>query len=353
MSRLAVDLTGYCPGKALGFNVYAKHILEGLVFSLSDGDELDVFVSPQAYEELAAVVVQSRLNFKPVRLAGYSYLRFIFSLLFLPFANYDCVLYPANFCPVLSRAKVVLVVHDLVHISAPGSFSWLKLRLKSILFFVSIRRADAIISISKFTSDSLYSRYFIPSRIIRNAVSFDRCVTKGVDTPSLIWPTSMAAHKNIEAGLKALGYFLDTRPDFKVYITGNWNVEEFVNSVHPSIVVLGFLERSDFNNLFRASSCIFLPSVYEGFGLPYIESALAGKYLVCSDISASRELFGESYNDSVSWISEPYDFDSICQALAEIPDDVHLYSFFSDFDGSVFSTEFFGQEYLSVMKDLL
>jgi glycosyltransferase involved in cell wall biosynthesis len=62
-------------------------------------------------------------------------------------------------------------------------------------------------------------------------------------------------------------------------------------------------------DLFRVSDVMFMPSHYEGFGMPILEAGLAGVMVVCTEVPAAKEIGGEDVTL----------FDAACQP-AEVAD---------------------------------
>jgi glycosyltransferase involved in cell wall biosynthesis len=61
---------------------------------------------------------------------------------------------------------------------------------------------------------------------------------------------------------------------------------------HPDrIERLGYVE--DLASLYRGAGCFFMPSRYEGFGLPCLEAMACGAPVVAFDNSSLREVIGE------------------------------------------------------------
>ncbi|MGA3169812.1 MAG: glycosyltransferase [Chthoniobacteraceae bacterium] len=56
-----------------------------------------------------------------------------------------------------------------------------------------------------------------------------------------------------------------------------------------SVTLAGDLPPSEVNRHFAETSCVVLPSHYEGFGLPLVEALSHGKPVICSDIPPFRE----------------------------------------------------------------
>lgn len=51
----------------------------------------------------------------------------------------------------------------------------------------------------------------------------------------------------------------------------------------------GYVSEEEMDRLYRKSTVVVMPSVYEGFGLPLSEAASRGKHVICSDIPVFRE----------------------------------------------------------------
>jgi len=70
--------------------------------------------------------------------------------------------------------------------------------------------------------------------------------------------------------------------------------------------ILPFLKRQDLQEIYKICDILFFPSIYEGFGLPLLESMKCGLPIVSSDNSSIPEIVGNSAilhkkNDHVSF----------------------------------------------------
>ena len=68
-------------------------------------------------------------------------------------------------------------------------------------------------------------------------------------------------------------------------------------------------------NMYRRSKVFAYPSVYEGFGIPLIESLALGIPVVCADVPVFHEVSG-----GLAVFFDPYDVDDIAEKLKEALD---------------------------------
>ena len=86
-------------------------------------------------------------------------------------------------------------------------------------------------------------------------------------------------------------------------------IEEF--TIHA-----GMVSQEDLVNFYNLADLFVLPSLYEGFGLPVLESLACGTPVVCSNTSSLPEVGGK-----VAKYFDPEDASSIARALENSIDD--------------------------------
>ncbi|MGU3495265.1 glycosyltransferase family 4 protein [Xanthobacteraceae bacterium A53D] len=69
----------------------------------------------------------------------------------------------------------------------------------------------------------------------------------------------------------------------------------------------------------RGAKAVVFPSLYEGFGLPVLESMLLGTPVITSDIGATKEIAGDA-----ALLVDPYDTGSIAMAMREMDQNAEL-----------------------------
>lgn len=74
---------------------------------------------------------------------------------------------------------------------------------------------------------------------------------------------------------------------------------------------LGFLPAEELPLLYSGARLFVFPSLYEGFGLPVLESMSSGVPVICSDSSSLPEVTGD-----VALTSDPMDVEKLCEHLS-------------------------------------
>jgi len=72
----------------------------------------------------------------------------------------------------------------------------------------------------------------------------------------------------------------------------------------------GFVDDNSLVQLYQKASCLFFPSLYEGFGLPLLEGLACGLPLASANTSSLPEVAGD-----LAFYFDPYDIDAMADAL--------------------------------------
>jgi glycosyltransferase involved in cell wall biosynthesis len=78
--------------------------------------------------------------------------------------------------------------------------------------------------------------------------------------------------------------------------------------IHPSIIYMDYVDTPSYYSLIKYSKALVYSSLYEGFGIPILESLCLKTPVVCSDLAVFKESFGTlplyfKSNDSLSFIN--------------------------------------------------
>jgi len=219
--------------------------------------------------------------------------------------------------PYRAGVPTALTVYDLIPLRCSSSLS-----PKARLFFrlahrLAVSAATRIIAISRATQDDLLAHYKIPAgriSVINLGVSahFRPASSEAVNAVRAkhSLPANFALyvginkpHKNLVRLVDAWRQISDRKPagGAVLVIAGHWDrrYEEVPDMIRQaelqaSVRVLGPVAPIDLPPLYSAARLFVFPSLYEGFGLPVLESMACGTPVACSDIRALREVGGDA-----------------------------------------------------------
>lgn len=243
--------------------------------------------------------------------------------------------------PLLPSTTSVLTVHDLSFVRVPESASP---RLKTYLDSVvpkSVHRATHILADSTATKLDLIELYGVASDKVSVLLSgvdarFRRQSDKAISaarskygigsTPYILSIGTVQPRKNYARLIKALSEMRRQGYPHHLVIAGGkgWLEDEIYEAIHTtqmqdSVHFIGFADDADLPALYSGADCFAFPSLYEGFGLPVLESMACGTPVVTSNVSSLPEVTGDA-----GLTIDPYDVEAISHALRQTLDDSEL-----------------------------
>lgn len=236
------------------------------------------------------------------------------SIFFSPGYNY----------PLFFRGRGVLVVHDLIHVDVPSSF-WLLKKLYCEVILKSVcRRATAVLTVSEFSKHRLATFTGISPtniRVVGNGVSdaFRKdgpCFELEGNDAYFLCISNGKGHKNNEKTIQAfVNANLGDR--VKLLFVGFPYVElmSYIERLGAKdrIRFMGRLTEADLAALYRGAHALLFPSLYEGFGLPIVESMACGTPVITSNCTAMPEIARDA-----AIMVDPLSAPQITQAIRRI-----------------------------------
>lgn len=230
----------------------------------------------------------------------------------------DYLFCPYNTAPLRlpKETRLILAVHDLIFLE-PRS----RLPLSNSLYqnvgrlyrrWVVPRvlpRAEHIVTVSEYTRHCL-ERYapgiaekvtVIPNTIDANW--FRAALPEQRRVPYVLCPSGEAPSKNLSCALEAFARLRAQAPDVLLDLVVTGVKPAFHASFQQKAVALGcgegihfesYLPESRLRSLYAGAACCWVPSLYEGFGIPLLEAMANGVPLLCSDIEVFREVAGDA-----------------------------------------------------------
>lgn len=218
--------------------------------------------------------------------------------------------------PVLSRARSVVTVHDLIFMKHPEGTSTKALLLYKTLTRISARKASRIIAISSYTAGDISRTLRIPEdkiRTVYQGVNPDLAAAAsesdapeivrslGIPEPFALFVGLLTPRKGVltlveayeksreAAGLR--GLVLVGLPG-----SGYEQIQARVelSSVRETIHFTGAADDRLLSALYRQAALFCLPSFHEGFGLPVLEAMLLGCPVIAADATSLPEVVADA-----------------------------------------------------------
>ncbi|MGB3975381.1 MAG: glycosyltransferase family 1 protein [bacterium] len=332
--KIALDCRRIQPGMS-GLGTYTLQIMTALADQIQQGkDELTVFITPESRR--AAAIPTDRVNCIGVpwpvenHLAG-DYWKHITLPRLLDRSSVDVFHDPSYQLPLKrSRAAYVVTIHDLAPFRFPET-NTLKYNLYwKFMTRSAVKRADRIIAVSEFTRKDIIDLFptsenridVVPEAaaacFVPGEPTVERLESLGVRKPYFLTAAKYEPRKNLERCVRA--FMLGParfHPDIKLVIAGamgwkNKNLERYLQEkgVQDRVVLTGYLERSVLVEIIQGAEAVLVPSIYEGFGLPVLESMACGTPVICSDAGSLPEIGADA-----ALYFDPYDIESMATVM--------------------------------------
>ncbi len=242
----------------------------------------------------------------------------------------DLLFVPSHVIPPAHPSSVV-TVHDLGYLVEPGCHEPLHRKQLEWTTRWNCHAATAIIAVSDATRHDLIQRLGVPPdtiHVIHHGVSPEfRPVTPEIiarirtdySLPErfILAVGSLHPRKNLVRLIQAFERIAPELPDLALVLSGaaGWRADEILERARRSpfssrIFYTGYVRNGDLPGLYSAASVTAFVSLYEGFGLPALESMACGTPVVAANRSALPEICGDA-----ALLANPIDPESISDAL--------------------------------------
>jgi glycosyltransferase involved in cell wall biosynthesis len=248
---------------------------------------------------------------------------------------------PTGTLPLWSRGKRVVTIHDLFADIEPGWFP----RRMGIALRRGQRRAagtaDAVIAVSDTTRRDLLRIYGLPPDrvvVVPNGVDHDRFRPDvepaetllgqlGVSLPFVLCVGSLLPWRNAPRLLEAVAMARQSgAPDLQLLFVGRdiWGTDPTAAMAAARgwhwARFAGYVADEQLPGLYAAAAVCAAPSLYEGFGIPPLESMACGTPVVASTAPALQEVLGDA-----ALFVDPRSSAAIADGLARTLGDARLH----------------------------
>ena len=245
--------------------------------------------------------------------------------------------------PLLYNKPFVVTIHDLTPSFYKGKkrVNPLERMGYNIVVKNSIKKSKHIIAVSENTKKDIQKLFQIPAEkisVIYEAVgeefkqvqdqeSLKQTKQKySLSRPFLLYTGVWRDHKNVTGLIKAFGELRKQDQDIDLVITGKEDpyypeVKELPKQlgVEKFVRLVGFVSEQELIDLYNLATLFVFPSLYEGFGLPVLESMACGTPVVASNVSSIPEVCGEA-----CMLFNPEDTNDMANKIQQVLQDKEL-----------------------------
>ncbi|HDY68934.1 MAG TPA: glycosyltransferase family 1 protein [Candidatus Scalindua sp.] len=236
---------------------------------------------------------------------------------------------------LLKFRPTVVVIHDLIEFNVPKKFSWLRMFYRKFAFPVTAKRADKIITVSENSKSDIIKYCKVPPNKInviyngvdKNFFSPRRELTAEIkreyrlpDKYILFVGTIDHPGKNVYSLILACRKLWEENIGIKLVLIGQKGVGYEVISdtitrydLNKYVLHLDCVEDRDLAAIYNGAELFCFLSLYEGFGLPLIESMACGTPVIASKMSSLPEVVGDA-----GIIVNPCSIDEISRKIKDV-----------------------------------
>jgi glycosyltransferase involved in cell wall biosynthesis len=316
--QVGLNLVYLVPGETGGMETYARELIPALVRQAGDDIRFIAFVGREAAADrdapwsqlIPAVTVPVNAKRRPDWVYGEQ--RHLPNL--ARGAGVDLVHSLATTAPLHGPFRRITTVHDLHFRTAPEAHFGLRGLGMRLIVPLVVRRSDRLIAISNQTRADLIRLLGADAAridVIPQGAGTSRQVTplpepevrarfRLDDRRVLLSPSAKRPHKNLLRLLEALA--LIPKPSRPILVLPGYRTPHEDELRHRAaslrledeVRFLDWVAAEELEGLYAASTCVVVPSLYEGFGLPALEAMSRGVPVACSETGALAEVAGSA-----------------------------------------------------------
>lgn len=221
---------------------------------------------------------------------------------------------PSHYSPQFCPCPTIPTIHDLGYLQFKDQFN--KKDLYQLINWTknSIKKAKHIVTVSEFSQKEIQRIYNINSKKITVAfngvdnppkisIESQKQILKKlkINEPYFLFVGTLKPNKNIPFLIKSFSLFLKSHSSTTLVIAGKkgWLFDEIFKTVkeeklEDKIIFTDYINETQKWTLYQNAISLIIPSTYEGFGIPAIESLKVGTPVIASNIESLKEVLGES-----------------------------------------------------------
>lgn len=247
-----------------------------------------------------------------------------------------------NFLPVSFDLPVITTIHDLSIIKYPDYHPVDRVAMFEKHLLGAIENSEYLITVSEFVKKEIVDMF---------GISAEKIVTTQLGVDDDFYPHDQGIVMNVldSYELRYKSYFLvvatlEPRKNFKLVIDAYIRLDNKIKEQYPLVIVgmrgwelnqidkdieklkrmgclrlLGYVSEEVLPMLYSSAKIFLYPSIYEGFGLPPLESMACGTPVITSNVSSLPEVVGDA-----GFMVSPYDDVGLYEKIIQLLEDERM-----------------------------
>lgn len=211
-------------------------------------------------------------------------------------------------CGPLNYSNQIMTIHDVSHERHPEWFSKNYCRFYGFMMPRIGQKAHAVMTVSNYSKQEIVDTlHILPEKIhvihgdvpFENKPSEDEILNDQLPNDAekyILTVSSMDPRKNFIRLVESFNNIEDK--SIKLYIVGMqfkaFNTPDLQKLTGKNIVLAGYIDDDALQKMYKNALFSIYPSLYEGFGLPPLESMTYGCPVMLSNIPALKEISGDA-----------------------------------------------------------
>lgn len=332
--KIGIDASRYRNTDATGVEWYSFHIINSLLKVLPVEDKATLYSQ-------SPIVFGSNIENKVISV---SRLWTIYGLsMEMKKNSVDALFVPSHVLPLKLPQRSVITIHDVAFKYLKSSYSFKQYHYLNLTTKYAVKVASQIIVPSMATKNDLVKFYGCDKDKISvvyhgfNAPDFSEKETDDAfdnadfvkhfglkkDDKYLLFVGRLESKKNLPRLVEAFAEALKTHIDYKLILAGKrgvgfYRIMKIIDKLKlgDKVVMPGYITEVEKASLFKYCQAFLFPSLYEGFGLPLLESFYYKKPVLASNVPCLLEIGADCAH-----FVDPYDAKAIANGICKIVDE--------------------------------
>lgn len=194
--------------------------------------------------------------------------------------------------PPTKKSKTISTVHDLTPLLYPSWHHKKTISAHSLKLKLALRENSGLIFVSNNTKND-FSKLF-PHTHSQNTTIYEASNSnyKPIKKPKgdyILATGTREPRKNLKNVLLAFSKIYNNYPKLKLKIVGKYGWGDDIKP-QKNVEILGYVTNKQLIALHQNAFCLVYPSLYEGFGLPVLNSMSCGVPVITSNTSSLPEI---------------------------------------------------------------